>query len=110
MRSGLVTTNVLACIFKLNFQRVIGFIAKEFGDLERSPISQEVMPFFFYPEHEFSFFDLSRVYPRLTNSSGRRRLFRVQLYKIPYKSSQGSCHDQEPLLRPITTIFFNNGE
>ena len=31
------------------------------SDLERFPISQEVMPFFFffYPEQEFSFFDFS---------------------------------------------------
>ena len=32
------------------------------SNLERFPISQEVMPFFFYSEHEFLFFDFSRVY------------------------------------------------
>ena len=31
------------------------------SDLERFPILQEVMLFFFYPEYEFSFFDFSRV-------------------------------------------------
>ena len=39
----------------------ISFMSYDVSDLERFPISQEVMPFFFYPEHEFSFFDLSRV-------------------------------------------------
>ena len=32
------------------------------SDLERFPISPEVMScFFFYPEYEFSFFDFSRM-------------------------------------------------
>ena len=40
----------------------ISFMSYDVSDLERFPISQEVMPFLFYPEHEFSFVDFSRVY------------------------------------------------
>ena len=41
----------------------ISFMSYDVSDLERFPISQEVMLFFFffYPEYEFSFFDFSRV-------------------------------------------------
>ena len=38
----------------------ISFMSYDVSDLERFPISQEVM-LFFYPEYEFSFFDFSRV-------------------------------------------------
>ena len=39
----------------------ISFKSYDVSDLERFPISQEVM-LFFYPEYEFSFFDFSRVW------------------------------------------------
>ena len=42
----------------------ISFMSYDVSDLERFPISQEVMLFFFFffhPEYEFSFFDFSRV-------------------------------------------------
>ena len=41
----------------MHIYHAISFMSYDVSDLERFPISQEVMPFFFYPEHEFSFFD-----------------------------------------------------
>ena len=100
MRSGLVTTNVLACIFKLNFQRVIGFIAKEFGDLERSPISQEVMPFFFIPSTNFRFLTFlvytldSRIVLGDDRYSGSSCIkYRINRVKAPV-TTRSPCYDR----------------
>ena len=63
VNSGPVTTATLPYIrgTYIIVYHAISFMSYDVSDLERFPISQEVMPVFFYPEHEFSFFDFSRV-------------------------------------------------